>query len=119
MLYEPKKAYIISKIERESGVKFEYVSAPQPAEIARSAGLEAAETISEVSDRYSQFQMVHLCRNNGVEFELFLHPYILLFAHFSVVPVFKSAAEQLLSSSGLSAVDLLAKALAKTAVSLA
>lgn len=56
LLYEPKKAYTISKIERESGVKFEHISAPQPAEIARSAGLEAAEIISNVSDRYSQFQ---------------------------------------------------------------
>ncbi|XXG84690.1 hypothetical protein AAC387_Pa10g2153 [Persea americana] len=83
LLYEPKKAYTISKIERESGVKFEHISAPQPAEIARSAGLEAAEIISNVSD--------------------------------SVVPVFKSVAEQLLSSSGLPAIDLLAKALAKTA----
>lgn len=34
----------------------------------------------------------------------------------SVVPVFRSQAEQLLNSSGLSAVDLLAKALAKAAV---
>lgn len=83
LLYEPKKKYSISKIERESGVKFEHISAPQPADIAKSAGSEAAKTISDVSD--------------------------------SVVPVFKSQAEELLSSSGLSAVDLLAKALAKTA----
>ncbi|XP_058086899.1 DEAD-box ATP-dependent RNA helicase 7 [Magnolia sinica] len=83
LLYEPKKSYAISKLERESGVKFEHVSAPRPADIAKSAGLEAAETISQVSD--------------------------------SVVPVFRSTAEELLSSSGLSAVDLLAKALAKTA----
>ncbi|XXG70403.1 hypothetical protein AAC387_Pa06g3173 [Persea americana] len=83
LLYEPKKSYAISRIERESGVKFEYISAPQPADIARSAGSEAAQSIISVSD--------------------------------SVVPVFRSAAEELLSSSGLSAVDLIAKALAKTA----
>lgn len=63
LLYEPKKAYAISKIERESGVKFEYISAPQPADIARSAGSEAAVSITNVSDRYSQFRTLHLCRN--------------------------------------------------------
>ncbi|KAL6004739.1 hypothetical protein ACLOJK_005295 [Asimina triloba] len=83
LLYEPKKSYTISKLERESGVKFEHVSAPQPADIAKTAGLEAAETISQVSD--------------------------------SVVPIFKATAEELLKSSGLSAVDLLSKALAKAA----
>lgn len=35
----------------------------------------------------------------------------------SVIPAFKTAAEELLSTSGLSAVELLAKALAKAAVS--
>ena len=35
----------------------------------------------------------------------------------SVIPIFKSAAEELLNASGLSPVELLAKALAKTAVS--
>lgn len=35
-----------------------------------------------------------------------------------MIPAFKSAAEDLLNTSGLSAVDLLAKALAKAAVSL-
>ncbi|KAG1354621.1 putative DEAD-box ATP-dependent RNA helicase 7 [Cocos nucifera] len=83
LLYEPKYSYSISRIERESGVKFEHVSAPQPADIAESAGSEAAEAIFNVSD--------------------------------SVIPVFRSHAEQLLSSSGLSAADLLAKALAKAA----
>lgn len=37
--------------------------------------------------------------------------------NFSVIPIFKSAAEELLNTSGLSPVELLAKALAKTAVS--
>ncbi|CBI24691.3 hypothetical protein VitviT2T_007597 [Vitis vinifera] len=41
----------ISKIERESGVKFEPVSAPQPADIAKSVGVEATESITQVSDK--------------------------------------------------------------------
>ncbi|GKV10990.1 hypothetical protein SLEP1_g22280 [Rubroshorea leprosula] len=52
-------------------------------DIAKSAGQEAAETITQVSD--------------------------------SVIPAFKSAAQELLKNSGLSAEDLLAKALAKAA----
>ncbi|XP_074567438.1 DEAD-box ATP-dependent RNA helicase 7 [Curcuma longa] len=83
LLYEPKYKFSVSRIERESGVKFEYISAPQPADIAESVGSEAANAISSVSD--------------------------------SVIPVFRSQAEELLSSSGLPAVDLLAKALAKAA----
>nr|GEY87496.1 DEAD-box ATP-dependent RNA helicase 7 [Tanacetum cinerariifolium] len=67
---------------KEVGVKFEHVSAPQPSDIARAAGLDAAEAILRVSD--------------------------------SVIPVFKSAAEDLLNTSGLSPVELLAKALAKS-----
>ncbi|KAK9287400.1 hypothetical protein L1049_015819 [Liquidambar formosana] len=80
MLYDPRRSNV-SKIERESGVKFEHISAPQPSDIAKTAGAEAAETITQVSD--------------------------------SVIPAFKSVAEELLSTSGLSAVELLAKALAK------
>ncbi|GKA82689.1 DEAD-box ATP-dependent RNA helicase 7 [Tanacetum coccineum] len=80
-LYEPRKANI-SKLEREVGVKFEHVTAPQPSDIARAAGLDAAEAILRVSD--------------------------------SVIPVFKSAAEDLLNTSGLSPVELLAKALAES-----
>ncbi|XP_020208765.1 DEAD-box ATP-dependent RNA helicase 7 [Cajanus cajan] len=80
MLYDPKRSNI-SKIERESGVKFEHISAPQPDDIAKAVGGEAAEMIIQVSD--------------------------------SVIPAFKSAAEDLLNSSGLSVVELLAKALAK------
>ncbi|XP_027367878.1 DEAD-box ATP-dependent RNA helicase 7 [Abrus precatorius] len=80
MLYDPKRSNI-SKIERESGVKFEHISAPQPDDIAKAVGGEAAEMITQVSD--------------------------------SVIPAFKPAAEELLNSSGLSVVELLAKALAK------
>ncbi|GAB2294072.1 DEAD-box ATP-dependent RNA helicase 7 [Dionaea muscipula] len=80
MLFDPRKGSI-SKIERECGVKFEHLPAPQPSDVAKAAGEEAAETIAQVSD--------------------------------SVIPAFKSAAEELLNSSSLSAVELLAKALAK------
>ncbi|KAK7314919.1 hypothetical protein VNO77_33449 [Canavalia gladiata] len=84
MLYDPRKSSKISQIERESGVKFERVTTPQPDDIAKAAGEEAAaEVISQVSD--------------------------------SVIPAFKSAAEDLLNNSGMSAVELLAKALAKAA----
>ncbi|KAG6465972.1 DEAD-box ATP-dependent RNA helicase 7-like [Zingiber officinale] len=83
LLYEPRYKFSVSRIEKESGVKFEYISAPQPAEIAELVGSEAASAISNVSD--------------------------------SVIPVFRSQAEQLLSTSGLSPVDLVAKALAKAA----
>ncbi|XVF53997.1 hypothetical protein PTKIN_Ptkin05aG0146100 [Pterospermum kingtungense] len=82
MLYDPKGSSI-SKIERESGVKFEHISAPQPIDIAKSAGVEAAYVITQVSD--------------------------------SVIPAFKSVAQELLETSGLSAEDILAKALAKAA----
>ncbi|KAK9103515.1 hypothetical protein Sjap_020769 [Stephania japonica] len=82
MLYDPRKSNF-SRIERESGVKFEHISAPQPVDVAKAVGCDAAEAITNVSD--------------------------------SVIPAFKSAAEELLSSSGLSAVELLAKALAKAA----
>ncbi|XWS61059.1 hypothetical protein CRYUN_Cryun07bG0093100 [Craigia yunnanensis] len=82
MLYDPKRSSI-SMIERESGVKFEHISAPQPVDIAKSAGIEAAKIITQVSD--------------------------------SVIPAFKNVAQELLETSGLSAEDLLAKALAKAA----
>ncbi|RLN33479.1 DEAD-box ATP-dependent RNA helicase 7 [Panicum miliaceum] len=81
MLYEPRYKHSVSRLERESGVKFEHISAPQPTDVAQSAGTEAADAIASVSD--------------------------------SVIPIFWEQAEQLLSSSSLSAADLLAKALAK------
>ncbi|CAI9762374.1 unnamed protein product [Fraxinus pennsylvanica] len=49
MLYDPRKSNF-SRIERESGMKFEHISAPQPADIAKAAGAEAAEKINEISD---------------------------------------------------------------------
>jgi ATP-dependent RNA helicase DDX21 len=80
MLYDPRRSNV-ARIERESGVKFEHISAPQPMDIAKASGAQAAEAVIHVSD--------------------------------SVIPAFKAAAEELLSTSGLSATDLLAKALAK------
>ncbi|XP_016497180.2 LOW QUALITY PROTEIN: DEAD-box ATP-dependent RNA helicase 7 [Nicotiana tabacum] len=49
LLYDPRKSNI-SRIERESGVKFEHLSAPQPADVAKAAGKEAADIIAEISD---------------------------------------------------------------------
>ena len=46
MLYDPKRSNI-PRIERESGVKFEHVSAPQPDDIAKAVSGEAAEMISQ------------------------------------------------------------------------
>jgi ATP-dependent RNA helicase DDX21 len=80
MLYDPRRSNV-ARIERESGVKFEHISAPQPMDIAKASGAQAAEAVAQVSD--------------------------------SVIPAFKAAAEELLSTSGLSVTDLLAKALAK------
>ncbi|PQP92817.1 DEAD-box ATP-dependent RNA helicase 7 [Prunus yedoensis var. nudiflora] len=82
MLYDPRRSNV-SKIERESGVKFEHISAPKPVDIAKAVGQDAAEMITRISD--------------------------------SVIPAFKSVAEELLKTSELSAVELLAKALAKAA----
>lgn len=50
MLYDRKKQYMISQIERQAGVKFERVSAPQPGEVAKATGSTAAESIMSVSD---------------------------------------------------------------------
>lgn len=52
MLYDPRRANV-SKIEKESGVKFEHITAPQPSDVAEAAGVEAAESITQISDRYS------------------------------------------------------------------
>lgn len=50
MLYDPRRSNF-SRIERESGVKFEHLAAPQPEDIAKAAGAEAAEAITQMSDR--------------------------------------------------------------------
>ena len=113
LLYEPRYSYSISRLERESGVKFEHISAPQPADVAESAGSEAADSISNVSDRYACGTFLEKIACNKFTLSV---PSMCTHGFCSVVPVFRSQAEQLLSSSGLSAVDLLAKALAKAAV---
>lgn len=51
-LYESRKSSV-SRIEKEAGIKFEYISAPQPDDIARAVGMEAAENIKKVCDRYA------------------------------------------------------------------
>ncbi|AQL03680.1 DEAD-box ATP-dependent RNA helicase 7 [Zea mays] len=83
---ESRYKHSVSRLERESGVKFEHISTPQPTDVAQSAGSEAADATASVSD--------------------------------SVIPIFRQQAEQLLSSSSLSAADLLAKALAKAVLEL-
>ncbi|KAF6165850.1 hypothetical protein GIB67_012747 [Kingdonia uniflora] len=45
MLYDPRRSNF-SRIERESGVKFEHMSAPQPADITKAVGIDDAETIT-------------------------------------------------------------------------
>ncbi|CAN6565050.1 unnamed protein product [Malus baccata var. baccata] len=82
MLYDPRRSNF-SKIERESGVKFEHIAAPQPLDIAKAVGQDAPDMITKISD--------------------------------SVIPAFKSVAKELINTSGPSAADLLAKALAKAA----
>lgn len=64
MLYDPRRSNV-SKIERESGVKFEHISAPQPADVAKAAGVEAAEIINQISDRYT-------CSKKCVPYFLFI-----------------------------------------------
>ena len=59
MLYDPKKGNV-SRIERESGVKFEHQSAPQPAEAAQAAGVEAAASILQISDRFIYISIILL-----------------------------------------------------------
>lgn len=49
MLYDSRMSNF-TRIERESGVKFERISAPKPSDIAKSAGVEAAEKITKISD---------------------------------------------------------------------
>jgi ATP-dependent RNA helicase DDX21 len=51
MLYEPRYKYSVFRLERESGVKFEHITVPQPTDVAASAGSEASDAIVSVSDR--------------------------------------------------------------------
>lgn len=83
LLYEPRCSYMVSRIEKNSGFKFERLSAPQLPDIAEIAGSDAVDSIMKVSD--------------------------------SLITVFHSHAKMLKKKSGLSVLDLLAKALAKAA----
>jgi hypothetical protein len=56
MLYDPRRSNI-SKIQRESGVKFEHITAPRAEDIAKAVGVGAAETITQVSDRYTSMMV--------------------------------------------------------------
>ncbi|KAI6683797.1 hypothetical protein NL676_029710 [Syzygium grande] len=49
MLYDPRRANV-SRIEKESGVKFEHMAAEQPSDPAQAAGVKAAESITQISD---------------------------------------------------------------------
>ncbi|CAF2145031.1 unnamed protein product [Brassica napus] len=49
MLYDSRKSGV-SRIEKQAGIKFEHVSAPQPNDIAKAIGMEAAEKITQVCD---------------------------------------------------------------------
>lgn len=53
LLYDPKYQFAITKIERESGFKFERISAPKFDDVVESVVPQAAEAIVSVSDRYS------------------------------------------------------------------
>ncbi|KAG2284383.1 hypothetical protein Bca52824_055603 [Brassica carinata] len=48
-LYDSRKSGV-SRIEKQAGIKFEHVSAPQPNDIAKAVGMEAAEKITQVCD---------------------------------------------------------------------
>lgn len=71
MLYDPRRSNF-SRIERESGVKFEHLAAPQPTDIATAAGLEAVEAINEISDRYICV-CVCVCSLQAIFFLIFFH----------------------------------------------
>ena len=47
MLYGSRKSGV-SRIEKQAGKRFEHVSAPQPNDIAKAVGMEAAEKITQV-----------------------------------------------------------------------
>lgn len=104
ILYDPRRSNFF-RIERESSVKFKHMLAPQPTDIATTAGLEVVEAINEISDRYiyslPQAFYIFICF-----YEKNSHNKIC-----NIIPIFTSAIEELLSTSSLSPVELLAKAL--------
>ncbi|CAH8387740.1 unnamed protein product [Eruca vesicaria subsp. sativa] len=74
MLYDPRKSGV-SRIEKQAGIKFEHVSAPQPNDIARVVGMEAAEKITQVCDSVVPAFMAaakELLESSGVSAEVLL-----------------------------------------------
>ena len=71
MLYDPKRSNI-SKIARESGVKFEHLSAPQPVDVAKAAGMEAAESITQISNRYICWLLLSIYYSTSSDIILFI-----------------------------------------------
>ena len=56
-LYSPKSRYAVENIEKSVGNKFEWLGAPQPAEVITGSGINCAEELSEVSeDIYPYFK---------------------------------------------------------------
>jgi len=85
MLYDPKRSNI-PRIERESGVKFEHVSAPQPDDIAKAVSGEAAEMIIQVSDRYACYLLIVLkCLMLSFAVNIYHHKNVVWFLHSSLL----------------------------------
>ncbi|KAG2301140.1 hypothetical protein Bca52824_029791 [Brassica carinata] len=74
MLYDSRKSGV-SRIEKQAGIQFEHVSAPQPNDIAKAVGMEAAEKITQVCDSVVPAFMAaakELLENSGVSAEVLL-----------------------------------------------
>ncbi|KAJ4887752.1 DEAD-box ATP-dependent RNA helicase 7 [Raphanus sativus] len=74
MLYDSRKSGV-SRIEKQAGIKFEHVSAPQPNDIAKAVGMEAAEKITQVCDTVVPAFMAaakELLESSGVSAEVLL-----------------------------------------------
>uniref|UniRef100_A0A1J3ISD9 RNA helicase n=1 Tax=Noccaea caerulescens TaxID=107243 RepID=A0A1J3ISD9_NOCCA len=74
MLYDSRRSGV-SKIEKQAGIKFEHVSAPQPNDIAKAVGMEAAEKITQVCDSVVPAFMAaakDLLETSGVSAEVLL-----------------------------------------------
>ncbi|KAM0885432.1 hypothetical protein ACQ4PT_030357 [Festuca glaucescens] len=120
-LFEPKAKFCVRRIERKFGVKFEQISAMQPTDLVQSAGNEAVDAIAGAAamvtlDGVKQLpalQEREQSRGNSGRWRFGSEAAdAIASVSDSVIPVFRQQAEELLSSSSMSAVDLLAKALA-------
>ncbi|EOA12485.1 hypothetical protein CARUB_v10026032mg [Capsella rubella] len=73
-LYDSRKSSV-TRIEKEAGIKFEHISAPQPDDIARAVGMEAAEKIKQVCDSVIPAFLVaatELLKTSGLSAEVLL-----------------------------------------------